>query len=127
MAGLSIGQADVNPVVKRITIKTFEAQKYDTDLVNPMNLQSGNLDLSFVLIYLLPLLAIVFTFNAISEETETGTWRLVAIQAKSKLGFVLAKLAVRLLLLFGMLVVLFVIAKLVLDIPLNTISYCYLS
>ncbi|UOY08006.1 DUF3526 domain-containing protein [Muricauda sp. SCSIO 64092] len=119
LAGLSIGQADVNPVVKRITIKTFEAQKYDTDLVNPMNLQSGNLDLSFVLIFLLPLLAIVLTFNVISEETETGTWRLVAIQAKSKLGFILAKLSVRLLLLFGILVVLFVIAKLVLDIPLD--------
>ena len=120
LAGLSIGQADMNPVVKRITIKTFEAQKYDTDLVNPMNLQSGNLDLSFVLIYLLPLLVIVFTFNAISEETETGTWRLVAIQAQSKLRFVLAKLFIRLLLLFGVLVLLFLIAKVVLDVPFNT-------
>ena len=120
LAGLSIGQADVNPVVKRITIKTFEAQKYDTDLVNPMNLQSGNLDLSFVLIYLLPLLAIVLTFNVISEETETGTWRLVAIQAKSKSGFILAKLSIRLLLLCSVVVVLFAIAKLVLDIPINT-------
>ncbi len=120
LAGLSIGQADVNPTVKRITIKTFEAQKYDTDLVNPMNLQSGNLDVSFVIIYLLPLLVIVLTFNVLSEETETGTWRLVIIQATSKLGFVVSKLLIRLMLLYTILIFLFFIAKLVLNLPFNT-------
>ena len=119
LAGLAIGQADVHPSIKRITIKTFEGQKYDTDLVNPMNLQSGNLDLSFIIIYLFPLLVIVLTFNVISEETETGTWRLVAIQARSKLGFILSKLWIRLLLLIMVLIILFVIAKLVLDLPLT--------
>ena len=119
LAGISIGQSDVHPTVKRITIKTFEGQKYDTDLVNPMNLQSGNLDLSFVVIYLFPLLVIVLTFNVVSEETETGTWRLVAIQARSKLGFVLSKLLVRFVLLSLVLVFLFVTAKLVQDLPLD--------
>jgi len=120
LAGLSIGQADINPSVKRITIKTFEAQKYDTDLVNPMNLQSGNLDLSFVIIYLFPLLVIVLSFNVLSEETETGTWRLVTIQANSKLGFVISKLCIRLILLYAVLIVLFFIAKIVLNLPMNT-------
>ncbi|WP_299215034.1 DUF3526 domain-containing protein [uncultured Aquimarina sp.] len=119
LAGLSIGQSDVHPTVKRITIKTFEAQKYDTDLVNPMNLQSGNLDLSFVIIYLFPLLVIVLTFNAVSEETETGTWRLVAIQSKSKLGFIISKLLVRLILLYAILIFLFFIAKLILNVSLD--------
>jgi len=120
LAGLSIGQSDVNPTVKRITIKTFEAQKYDTDLVNPMNLQSGNLDLSFVIIYLFPLLVIVLTFNVLSEETETGTWRLVTIQVKSKLGFIVSKLLIRLVLLYGILVFLFFIAKMVLHLSFDT-------
>ncbi|WP_299312079.1 DUF3526 domain-containing protein [uncultured Aquimarina sp.] len=120
LAGLSIGQSDVNPTVKRITIKTFEAQKYDTDLVNPMNLQSGNLDLSFVIIYLFPLLVIVLSFNVLSEETETGTWRLVTIQARSKLGFIISKLLIRLVLLYIILVFLFFIAKLVLNLTLNS-------
>ncbi len=119
LAGLSIGQADVNPTVKRITIKTFEAQKYDTDLVNPMNLQSGNLDLSFVIIYLFPLLVIVLTFNVVSEETETGTWRLVAIQSTSKLRFIVSKLLIRLILLYTILIFLFFTAKFILDLPLN--------
>ncbi|WP_298541426.1 DUF3526 domain-containing protein [uncultured Aquimarina sp.] len=119
LAGLSIGQSDVHPTVKRITIKTFEAQKYDTDLVNPMNLQSGNLDLSFVIIYLFPLLVIVLTFNAVSEETETGTWRLVAIQSKSKLRFIISKLLIRLMLLYVILIFLFFVAKLVLNLSLD--------
>ncbi|WP_108805680.1 DUF3526 domain-containing protein [Aquimarina sp. Aq107] len=120
LAGLSIGQSDVNPTVKRITIKTFEAQKYDTDLVNPMNLQSGNLDLSFVIIYLFPLLVIVLSFNVLSEETETGTWRLVTIQARSKLGFIISKLLIRLILLYITLIVLFFIAKLVLNLTFDS-------
>jgi len=119
LAGMSIGQSDVNPSIKRITIKTFEAQKHDTDLINPMNLQSGNLDLTFVLIYLIPLLVIVFTFNTISEETETGTWRLVAIQTKSKLGFVITKLSVRLWLIVVVLLLLFNVAIVILAIPFN--------
>ncbi len=119
LAGLSIGQADVNPTVKRITIKTFEAQKYDTDLVNPMNLQSGNLDLSFVIIYVFPLLVIVLSFNVLSEETETGTWQLVIIQAKSKLGFIIFKLLIRLVLLYIILLFLFFMAKLMLNLTFD--------
>ncbi len=120
LAGLSIGQSDVNPTVKRITIKTFEAQKYDTDLVNPMNLQSGNLDLSFVIIYLFPLLVIVLSFNVLSEETETGTWQLVTIQARSKLGFIISKLLIRLTLLYVILLFLFFIAKLILNLTFDS-------
>ena len=120
LAALSIGQSDVHPTVKRITIKTFEAQKFDADLVNPMNLQSGNLDLSFVIIYLFPLLVIVLTFNVISEETESGTWRLVATQASSKLRFIVSKLSIRLTLLFLVLIFLFLAAKFILNIPINS-------
>ncbi len=120
LAGLSIGQSDLNPNVQRITIKNLEGQRYDTDLVNPMNLQSGNLDLSFVLIYLFPLLIIVFTFNLLSEETETGTWRLVAVQTPSKLRYLLTKLSVRVLLIYSVLALLFMVAKIVLSIPFDT-------
>ncbi len=118
LAGISIGQSDVNPNVQRITIKNLEGQRYDTDLVNPMNLQSGNLDLSFVLIYLFPLLIIVFTFNLLSEETETGTWRLVSVQTPSKLKYLLTKLSVRVILIYLVLGILLMVAKLVLSIPL---------
>ncbi|MGB5821081.1 MAG: DUF3526 domain-containing protein [Saonia sp.] len=134
LAGLSIGQSDVNPNIQRITIKNLEGQRYDTDLVNPMNLQSGNLDLSFVLIYLFPLLIIVFTFNLLSEETETGTWRLVSVQTPSKLKYLLTKLSVRVILIYAVLGILLTIAKIVLSIPLGAnfmmvvlLSVCYVA
>ena len=119
LGGLSVGQSDLNPTVKQLTIKTFEAQRFDTDLVNPSSLHAGNLDLAFVILFLFPLLVIVLTFNLIAEETESGTWKLVAVQAKSTFGFVFSKLLVRMCLLYLLLFLLLLAAKLVLQIPLN--------
>lgn len=119
LAGLSIGQSDVNPEVQHITIRNLEGQKYDTDLVNPSSLQAGNLDLGFVIIYLLPLLIIVFTFNLLSEEKEVGTWQLVAIQSSSILKYLLTKLSVRILVLMGLFLLLLVAAKIILNLPFD--------
>ena len=105
--------------MKQLTIKTFEAQRFDTDLVNPSSLHAGNLDLAFVILFLFPLLVIVLTFNLIAEETESGTWKLVAVQAKSTFGFVFSKLLVRMCLLYLLLFLLLLAAKLALQIPLN--------
>lgn len=127
LSGFSIGQSDIHPTVKRITIKTYEAQRFDTDLVNPSSLQAGNLDLAFVIIFLFPLLVIVLTFNLVSEETESGTWKLVAVQAKSTLGFILSKLLVRMVLLLVLLLLLFLTAKVVLEVPLNEAFFTVVS
>ena len=120
LAGVSVGQSDIHPTVKQLTIKTFEAQRFESGLHNPVNLITGHLDLAFVIIYLFPLLVIVLTFNLLSEETETGTWKLITIQAKSKLGFLVSKLLIRVMVLVSLLLVLFLTAKLVLHIPVNT-------
>ncbi len=119
LTALSIGQRDVNPGIQSVTIRTLEAQKYDTDLNNPSNLQSGNLDLGFVIIYLFPLVIIAFTFNLLSEESESGTWRLVAVQSRSTLQFLFTKLSVRALFLCAALLVLFVLAIVILSLPFS--------
>lgn len=119
IAALSIGQRDVNPSIQSVTIRTLEGQKYDTDLNNPSNLQSGNLDLGFVILYLFPLLIIAFTFNLLSEEQEAGTWRLIAVQAKSARAYLLRKVSVRAVTLYILLAVLFLIAILGLSLPVN--------
>ncbi len=117
LSGLSIGQRDLNPSVQHITIRTLEAQKHDTDLVNPVGLLYGNLDFSFVLIYILPLLIIAFTYNLRSEEEEVGTWRLVSIMSPSKFGFLWGKMSVRAISILVVVSVLFIIAIVVLNIP----------
>ena len=119
LAGLSIGQRDVNPSIQRVTIRGLEAQKYDADLNNPTNLLLGNIDFSFVLIYLFPLLIIALTYSAISEERENGTWRIVAVQSRNLLGFIAQLFLMRLAVVLGLLLVLLGLAVLVLVIPLD--------
>jgi ABC-2 type transport system permease protein len=45
-------------------------QLFENELPNPVNLLAGNFDLAFVLIYLFPLLLIVFCYGLFSAERE---------------------------------------------------------
>lgn len=118
--GLSIGQRDVNPSVKSINIRNLEAQQYDTDLYNPTNLLLGNLDLSFVLIYLFPLLIIAFTYNLLSGEKEQGTWPLLSLQAGRPGRLLLQLFALRGAVLLAVFAVLMALAVWMLAIPLDS-------
>ncbi|MBT1704631.1 DUF3526 domain-containing protein [Chryseosolibacter indicus] len=120
LAGLSIGQRDINPAIQSVTIRTLEGQKYDTDLANPVHLQIGNLDLGFVIIYLFPLVIIAFTFNLLSEDDESGTWKLLTVQSRSAFRFLLAKLLVRAIFIYGLLLMLMIIAAIILSLPMST-------
>ncbi|SFR73207.1 DUF3526 domain-containing protein [Maribacter stanieri] len=119
ISAISIGQSDVNPLMQAVTIRGLEGQKYDTDFENPSLLMSGNLDLSFVIIYLFPLVLIAMTFNLYSEEKELGTWRILASQTAKRANFLLKKLVVRILFVFTVLIVLLFMASAILDIPMN--------
>lgn len=125
LSALSIGQRDINPGVQSVTIRNLEAQKYDTDLSNPANLLSGNLDLGFVIIYLFPLVIIAVTYNLLSEEKEGGTWRMVAVQSKSPWRFLLLKMSSRAIVIYGTLLVLLLIAILVLTLPFNSSLFAF--
>ena len=123
---LSIGQRDVNPSIQSVTIRTLEAQKYDSDLNNPSNLLLGNIDFSFVLIFLFPLLVIAFTYNIISEEKESGTWRIVVIQSKSPFLFIFQLFAIRFLIIFLVLLKTLFSSVIFLGIPIDAAFWTYL-
>ena len=92
-ASFSVGQSDVNSFNIRVRILTLEGQIYNSELTNPTNLLFGNFDLSFVIVFLFPLIIIVFTHNLISEEQESETWNLLRSQPVSVqkiLGFRIA-------------------------------------
>jgi ABC-2 type transport system permease protein len=120
LAGLSIGQRDINPSIQRVTIRNLENQRYDTDLSNPLNLSLGNLDWGFVMIYLFPLLIIAFTYNLLSEEREGGTWNLVRVQSPLPLRALWMKLSLRILAVFAAAALLLIMAILWLPLPLNS-------
>lgn len=119
LAGLSIGQRDINPSIISVTIRNLEEQKYTTDLMNPMYQLLGNLDFSFVLLYFFPLIIIAFCFNIISEEKEEGTWSLLLTQAQSPQKVLLWKLAIRYFSILMVLFILLITAKFYLSIELD--------
>lgn len=97
----SIGQAEQYGFYKRIT---FWASPYDADLAqeiaNPERLQTGTLDFSFVLLFLLPLLLLILVYNLKATETEQGFLPLIEVQVASKNTWLFARLTFYLVLCF---------------------------
>ena len=66
-----------------------------TEMTSPVQLLFGSFDLSFVIVYLLPLLIIAFSYNILSSEKESGSMRLLVAQPISIRKWMLQKLALR--------------------------------
>lgn len=80
----SIGQTEQYGFYKRIT---FNASPYDADMTqeiaNPERLQTGTLDFSFVLLFLLPLLLLILLYNLKTMEAEQGFLPQIVVQTAS--------------------------------------------
>ncbi len=94
---VATGQSDMYTHFKSPTVygNTF-ALDY-AEMVNPVQLLFGTFDVSFVIIYLLPLLIIAFTFNVLSKEKELGTLRLLGAQPISIRQWLVQKMTIRFL------------------------------
>jgi ABC-2 type transport system permease protein len=88
----NIGQTEQYGFYKKIT---FLASPYDADmakeLANPERIQSGTLDFSFVILFLLPLLVLVLFYNIKGLEAEQGFLPLVFVQTGSKNWWILSR------------------------------------
>lgn len=80
-APLAIGQRDLFRYYYRLTGMSLHYQLFENELANPVNLMAGNFDLSFVLIYLFPLLIIAFGYSLYASDKENGTLALLQIQS----------------------------------------------
>ncbi|MEM9076194.1 MAG: DUF3526 domain-containing protein [Bacteroidota bacterium] len=65
------------------------------EMTSPVQLLFGSFDLAFVIVYLLPLLIIAFSYNVLSAEKESGSLRLLASQPIGIQNWVLQKLGLR--------------------------------
>ncbi len=119
MAGLAIGQRDINTSIQNPTIRAIEAQRYDTDIRNPYLSMLGNFDLNFVIIYLFPLVIIACCFNMYSEEKELGAWPLIMSQGISTRKYLLLKISVPYLFSSLLLLLLCLLSSMMLQIPLG--------
>ena len=103
LAALAVGQSDLLPYYYDVNIYTNESSfQQSGEVENPLNLMVGRFDLTFVVVYLLPLLVLALSFNVLSEEREQGTLALTLSQPVSARDVVLAKLAFRAVLVVGM-------------------------
>ncbi|MDN5210410.1 DUF3526 domain-containing protein [Fulvivirgaceae bacterium BMA12] len=92
-ASLAIGQRDLFRYYYRLTGMSLHYQLFENELANPVNLMTGNFDLSFILIYLFPLLIIAFCYSLFSAERENGTLALLQIQSVTIRKIILVRLA----------------------------------
>lgn len=89
-----MGQAEQYGFYKRVTIW---ASPYDADMTqeiaNPERLQTGTLDFTFVLLFLLPLLLLILLYNLRSMEAEQGFLPLIEVQTAAKNTWLLSRVA----------------------------------
>jgi len=81
LAPVAIGQSDMMPNYYRIGTRSKVEFMYDSEIESPWNLLSGHFDLSFVIVYLLPLLIFALSYNLLSGDREDGTERMLLSQS----------------------------------------------
>ncbi|GAA3631998.1 hypothetical protein [Flavivirga jejuensis] len=101
----NIGQTEQYGFYKKIGLYS---SPYDADMAkeiaNPERIQSGTLDFSFVVLFLLPLLLLVLLYNIKGSEAEQGFLPLIYVQTGSKNWWILSRtLFYTILLLFSLL------------------------
>lgn len=122
-AAFANGQRDINPYLISVTMLALEGQIYDTDINNPVSLLLGNMDLSFVFIFLFPLVIIAFSYNLLSEQKESGIWSLLRAQTNESFRVILQKFLVRVAVIFSVALFLLFVAILYLHLPVDFIFF----
>ena len=88
----NIGQAEHYGFYKKINIYS---SPYDVDMTkeiaNPERIQSGTLDFSFVVLFLMPLLLLVLLYNIKGFEGEQGFLPLVFVQTGSRNWWIISR------------------------------------
>ncbi len=87
-AGLCLGQRDLFPVYYGVDLSDLARQMNTGELANPMKLLTGNFDLSYVFIFLFPLLVVGLFYNLYAGEKEGGTLSILQSQS-TPLGVIL--------------------------------------
>lgn len=96
LAQWSIGQSDIYPTYYRVTAAKRQSLILNEEIANPQIQFTGYFDVAFVLVYLLPLLIVGFTYNLSAQEYELGTLRMLLSEPVSFQRIVAVKFLFRL-------------------------------
>ena len=95
MAFTATGQSDIYTHYVNPTVSGDDFALNLSEMASPIQLLFGSFDIAFVIVYLLPLIVIAFSYNILSEEREKGALRLLASQPISIRTWVLQKTGIR--------------------------------
>lgn len=96
---LAVGQSDIHAGI--FPVRTFSDPINKASVFyNPATDLFGSFDFAFVLVFLIPLVVIAFSYNILSEERENGTLQMVMSQPVSLMAFLISRLAFRFMVLF---------------------------
>lgn len=115
LQALNVGQSDIQPFYYKVYINKKQYLTYEGEIDNSLLQFIGNFDFAFVVIYLFPLLIIVFTYNVLSSEKEQGTWVLLKTSNQSIARMIQLRVGIRYVLftaLFWLLVIPIMVALL---------------
>ncbi len=90
-AGLCLGQRDLFPVYYGFNVSDLARQINVGELANPMKLLTGNFDLSYVFVFLLPLLIVALFYDLYASEEEGGTLKLLQAHSASLLLIIFSR------------------------------------
>ncbi len=100
VAVYNIGQSDVFTYYYSFKVESFIMQLFkQTEISNPLRSLAGHFDVTFWMIYLLPLLILLLCFNIFSAELDNGNWRLIYSQGITAKQWVRSKILLVLIIL----------------------------
>jgi len=120
LAGLCLGQRDLYPGYYGVNVTDLARQLNVGELANPMKLLTGNFDLSYVLVFLLPLLIIAIFHNLYAGEKEEETLALLQAQPVSFGGILFSKGLLRLLIVWAIATILLVLGFVLQGVPIGS-------
>lgn len=118
LAPLSIGQSDLLPYYFKVSTDARENIVSATEIENPARLLAGRFDLTFVVIYLYPLLILALCYNMLSAEKEQGTLAMALSQPVALRTLAAGKVVLRAAVVIGLVVALSAVAMLVTGVDL---------
>jgi len=124
LEALAIGQGDLLPDTYRVTVRGAYTFLGRTDPENSLRLVSGNFDIAFLIVWVLPLLAIGFLFDVVVGERERGVLTLAVVAGASVGRFIWHKWWARFLLLAAVTTISVILATLMQE-PTWTVSMGY--
>jgi ABC-2 type transport system permease protein len=96
---LSLGMSDVAAYYHRLDVN-WSYLYSEEKINNPLKLLTGNIDLSFLLVYIFPLLLVGISYNIVSREQEQGTLSLLLVQGAKLSTLLPARMLIRWMLFF---------------------------